>query len=147
MTSRAVTAERGSGTLGATFGVSVVLSLLMLSSHLLLNLWVRSGIDAVAHDAAADVATSGASDAELPAVRRRALERASDALGGYRDRVDLRFEPDPSGATIRLRVVAPGLRLLPGWVAAIAGDDGIDRTITVEREIPDSLADAEGMHR
>lgn len=141
MTSRAVTGERGSGTLGATFGVAAVLSMLMVSSHVLLNLWVRSGVDAVAHDAAIDVATSGASDAELPEVRRRALARARDALGGHGERVDLRFEPDPTGATVRLRVIAPGLRLLPPWLAAIAGDDGLDRTIAVERELPDPDAD------
>lgn len=128
--------ERGSGVLGATFGVSVLLMLLMTSSHVLLNLWMRSGIDAVAHDAAMDVATSGAEDDVLPEVRRRALERARIALGGQADRIEMTFEPGPTDE-VRLRVVAPDVDLLPPIVSHLAGRSGLDRTIVVRRELPD----------
>lgn len=122
--------------LGAVFGVSVVLLLLMGASHVLLGIWVRSSIDAVAHDAAMDVATSGADDAELPEVRRRALDRARVALGGHADRVELTFLPGP-GDAVRLRVVAPDVDLLPPIVAHLTRRGGLDRTIVVAREIPD----------
>ena len=43
--------ERGSGTLSTVFGVGVFLILLMFCAHLLLNLWLMSSVDAVAHAA------------------------------------------------------------------------------------------------
>ena len=55
--------ERGSGVLSTTFGVTVFVALLMFAAHVLLNLWVISSVDAVAFDAATDVATSGTSGA------------------------------------------------------------------------------------
>lgn len=128
--------ERGSGTLSSVFGVGVFLILLMFCSHLLLNLWLTSSVDAVAHDAATDVAASGAGDAGLPAVQQRAIERARADLGEYGQRVQLTFEaggPD----RIVLHVVAPELTLLPRIVADLTGIGGLDRRIVVQREHPD----------
>ena len=128
--------ERGSGTLSTVFGVGVFLVMLMSCAHLLLNLWAMSTVDAVAHDAATDVATSGADDAHLGAAEDRALARATDELGEYGRRVRLSFEhgnPDD----VVLHVVAPELTLLPRSVAGAVGLGGVDRRIVVRRERPD----------
>jgi len=128
--------ERGSGTLSTVFGVGVFLILLMFCAHLLLNLWLMSSVDAVAHDAATDVASSGAGDAELPSVQAQAIERARAHLGEYGDRVRMAFEPGAADQVV-LHVVAPELTLLPRAVADLAGIGGLDRRIVVHRERPD----------
>lgn len=133
---RAGRTDTGSGTLSTVFGVGVFLTLLMFCSHVLLNLWISSAVDAVAHDAATDVATSGASDEELNEVERVAVQRAHDALGGYGDRVTLTFESVDDDRVV-LRVVAPEINLLPRTVADLTGVGGLDRRIVVEREEPD----------
>jgi len=125
--------DRGSGSLSTVFGVTVFLVLLMFCSHVLLNLWLTSSIDAVAHDAATDVATSGADDDELPGVRADAIDRAREALGGYGDDVELVFEASPPDRVV-LRVTAPGISLLPRAVADVTGLGGLDRRLTVRRE-------------
>lgn len=128
--------ERGSGTLSTVFGVTVFLVLLMFCAHLLLNLWVMSSVDAVAHDAAMDVATSGADGAALAEVEQRAIERAREDLGGYGDRIGLTFESDAE--RVVLRVVAPEITLLPRAVADVTGLGGLDRRIVVHRERSDA---------
>ncbi|MFN8050552.1 MAG: hypothetical protein U0Q22_03880 [Acidimicrobiales bacterium] len=127
--------DRGSGALSTTFGMAVFLMSLMFCSHVLLNLWLVSSVDAVAHDAATDVATSGATDGELAGVEREASARARSELGAIGDRVGLEFE-DGGPDEIVLHVTAPELDLLPPFVAALAGRHGIDRRIVVEREEP-----------
>ncbi len=114
------------------FGVGVFLTLLLFASHLLINLWLTSSIEAVAHDAATDVAVSGA--AEQPAVRARAVSRARQALGAYGDRVDFVFEPS-APTEVRLRVTAPFVRLLPPLVADVFSPDGLNslQVVTVEQ--------------
>ena len=136
------TGDRGNGALSTVFGVMVFLTLLLFASHLLLNLWILSSVDSVAQDAATDVATSGVGDAALTAVEHDALGRARVALGRYADRVQLEFEPAPpslssTGAgSISIPLRAPELTLLPGAIAAVLGDHGLDRHITVSRELP-----------
>lgn len=131
--------ERGSGALSSVFGVGVFLILLLFCSHVLLNLWLTSSVDAVAHGAATDVATSGASDAELPEVEERAIARAREALGDYGARVRLEFEPGAPGDVV-LHVSAPEITLLPSIVADLSGSSGLDRRIVVRREAPDGNA-------
>jgi len=128
--------DRGNGVFSTVFGVGVVLVLLFFASHVLLNLWLTSSIDSVAHDAATDVATSGADDAHLARVEQRAIARARDVLGSFGDRVDLRFEPDPTGRAIILHVRAPALHLLPAFVADPTGLGGTDHRVRVARERP-----------
>ena len=128
--------ERGSGALSSIFGVGVFLLLLMFCSHVLLNLWLTSSVDAVAHDAAVDVATSGADDARLADVEARAVDRARAALGRYGDRVTLTFEPAAPDRVV-LHVTAPEIGLLPPVVADLAGSNGLDRRIVVRRESSD----------
>lgn len=126
--------ERGSGVLSTTFGVTVFVALLMFAAHVLLNLWVISSVDAVAFDAATDVATSGTSGAARAAAEDQALARAREALGGYRDEVELRFVDAGAGSTAVL-VDAPGLHLLPFRASRSLGLDGLHRRIVVVDEV------------
>ena len=129
--------DRGSGVFSSVFGVGVFLILLFFASHVLLNLWLTSSIDSVAHDAATDVATSGADDAHLAAVEERSIRRAREVLGPSGDRVDLQFENDPTGQAIVLHVSAPALDLLPALVSDATGLGGVDHRISVHRERAD----------
>ncbi|MEZ5320649.1 MAG: type II secretion system F family protein [Microthrixaceae bacterium] len=128
--------EHGSGTLSTTFGVGVFLLLLMFASHVLLNLWIMSQVDTVAHDAAVDVAVSGASGASLSAVQAAAIHEARTALGSYGSTVLLDFS-ESRDDRVALRVRAPGIDLLPLGLSAATGIGRMDRTIVVEREVPD----------
>jgi hypothetical protein len=121
--------------LGTTFGVGVFLVLLMFSAHLLLNLWVTSTLEATAHDAALDVALSGAPPGRRRAVEDAALARARASLGRYADRVAFDFEPAGPHEVV-LRVRAPEVRLLPPVAADVFGLGGLDRRIVVEDEAP-----------
>lgn len=120
--------------MSSIFGVTVFLVLLMFAAHVTLNLWLISAVDSVAHDAATDVATSGAHDDELAEVEAEAIVNARAALGGYGRRVDFVFEPDGSGRAVVLHVTSPELRLLPRLAGDITGIGGLDRRITVARE-------------
>lgn len=124
--------ESGSGVLSTSFGVGVFLALLFLAAHVLLNLWAISTVDAVAHDAALEVALAPAS-AERFAVEAQALSRARASLGRYGEQVSLSFVPADDGA-VALRVRAPGLRLLPSLLADGLGVEGVDRTVVVQSE-------------
>jgi hypothetical protein len=126
--------ERAAGALSTVFGIGVFLVLLTTAAHLLLDLWISTSIDAVAHDAATDVATSGAADGELAAVEAQALTRASDALGDWSAGVDLAFEAQPGSDDVVLHVRAADVRYLPGGLADLFGLHGLDRRIVVRRE-------------
>ena len=129
--------DRGNGVFSSVFGVGVFLVLLFFASHVLLNLWLTSSIDSVAHDAATDAATSGADGAHLAAVEERSIRRAREILGRYGDRVEMQFENDPAGQSIVLHVRAPALDLLPAFVADATGLGGVDHRISVHRERAD----------
>ena len=125
--------EAGSGVLGTTFGVGVFLVLLLFAAHLLLNLWVTSTVEAAAHDAALDVALSGATGSERRMAEARALERARASLGRFAARVHLEFEPAGPNQ-VALHVTAPELRLLPPVAAAVFDLGGFDRRIVLDSE-------------
>ncbi len=120
--------------IGTTFGVGVLLTLLFFASHILLNLWTISTVDAVAHDAALEVALRRPG-ADRALAETRALSRARAALGHYSRQVDFAFEQRSDGA-VALHVRAPGLRLLPALAAEPLGIEGLDRTIVVHEEPP-----------
>lgn len=114
--------------------MGVFLLLLLMCAHVLLNLWLTTSIDAVAHDAAVDVATAATGDRSANGgAEQRALHRAREALGGYAREVELSFEGSDDERVV-LHVTAPGIRLLPGPMADALGVGGIDRRITVVRE-------------
>lgn len=126
--------DRAGGVLSTTFGIGVFLALLAFSSHVLLNLWVISTVDDVAHIAATEVALSGAPDAALEAVEQRAITHARTRLGEWADKVTLDFEADPTGTNIVLHVTSRELRLLPAFATADPGPPPLDRRIVVRRE-------------
>ena len=128
--------DRASGLLSTSFGVMVVLSLLAFSTHVLVNLWVRSTVQAEAQEAAIAVATSNLPDNELAAVAEAAIAEARSDLGQWGERVSMEFERDPSGDTVRLRVRAETLRLLPAVGRVDPGPGPLDTTIVVRRERP-----------
>ncbi len=135
MTARRRARDLGAGLLSTTFGIGVFLAMLGLSAHVLLNLWSQSVVEDVATTAAARVATSGVVDDHLAAVQADAIERARSELGDSAAAVDLQFEPDPTGRTIRLRVRSSTIDLLPalGRVDLDVGE--LDRVIVRRREL------------
>ena len=124
--------ESGSGVISTTFGVGTFLVMLIFASHVLLNVWVISSVDSVAHDAVTDVATSGASYDTRAAVEARAATRARPALGEYGGDVDFEFRSTPQ--EVVLVVTAPELALLPPHLAKAVGLDGFTRTLVVRWE-------------
>jgi Na+-transporting methylmalonyl-CoA/oxaloacetate decarboxylase gamma subunit len=125
--------ERASGLLSTVIGVAVVLGMLGLAVNVMLGLWVRSTVDAVAYDAARRVATAPA-DADRDAAAVAALADARRVLGAHARRVELRFESldDP----VRLHVRSPGVELLPAMVDGAPTVGAIDRRIVMHAESP-----------
>ncbi len=124
--------EHGSGLLSSVIGVGIVMALISLSANVALGLWTRSTVDAVAYDAARDVATAP-SGADVHVEADEALRRAAATLGPYGSRVALRFERLDEEA-VALRVTAPGVALLPRIVDGGPVVGGLDRRITMQRE-------------
>lgn len=125
-------AELGSGVLGTTFGVGVFLTLLFFASHVVLNLWAIATVDAVAHDAALEVALRS-DGSDRATAEARALAHARASLGANAEQVSFAFEPR-NDDVVALHVRAPGLRLLPTIVATPLGVEGLDRTVVVHSE-------------
>ncbi len=113
--------ERASGLLSAVIGVGVVTVMLGVCTNVAVGLWTRSVVDAVAYDAARDVATAPPG-ADPVAVRASAIERARAVLGDYGRRVSFEFESAPDADHVVLRVHAAGKHR-----AAVSGDRRVDR--------------------
>jgi len=119
------------------FGLAMLLGLLGVCTNVALGLWSRSTTESIAYEAAWMVATAPA-DADPHRVRATARDRACEMLGSRCDEVSLTFD-DPIAAPgrdlVEVRVVAPGVPLLPRMVAAggpIVAP--LDRTIRIRRE-------------
>lgn len=125
--------ERGSGLLGTSLGVVVFLSLVMFSTQVLLGLWRRSVVTAVATDAAADIARLPSSAASSQ--RRAVLDDAKASLGPTGDAMTLDEISAPTDDLVRLRVVTPPMSSLPGPLARLTGVGVVDRVISVHREV------------
>lgn len=125
--------ERGSGLLSAVIGVAAVLALLGLCVNVALGLWTRSTIDAVAHDAAREVAAAPRG-ADLSSRASVASLRAREVLGPIADEVQLDFEQLGEDGSITLRVRAPGVALLPRMVSSGPVVGALDRRIVLRRE-------------
>lgn len=107
--------------------------MLFAAAHILLNLWTISTLDAVAHDAARDVAIAIGGDLDRNELEARARQRAIAALGTYGRRVEIRFvDAGPD----RVSVVAsgPSLSVLPRPFAEGIGLDRLERRATVRVE-------------
>jgi len=134
--SRAARSESGSGLLSTSFGVAAFVALLGFCAHVLLDLWIRSTVEDVATTAATRVATSGVGDEGLPTVQAEAIDRARAELGGWSAHVDLRFQHDPSGRTVQLRVRSDRASLVPTLSSVLPGPEPLDTVIVRRRELP-----------
>lgn len=123
--------ERGSGILSTVLGTGVFLALMLFGVQVLLGLYYRSVVTAVAYDAAKAVAgadATGGAAAEADAERN-----ARDTLGDYGRGVEFdwrRSTPD----LVVLEATAPRPNLLPEPLAGPAGLGDFVRTVEVRRE-------------
>ncbi len=126
--------DRGSGLLSTVLGVAFVAGLLGLAANITIGLWTRTTVDAVAYDAARDIATAPA-DSDREHAAAQALARAARVLGRYGDRVNLTLERNDTQVVV-LRVQAPGVHLLPAMVDGGPTVGALDRRIVVRSESP-----------
>lgn len=109
--------------------------MLGVATNVAVGLWTRSVVDAVAYDAARDVATAPVgSDPTL--VRESAIAKARTALGRYGQRVRFRFESAPGADTVVLHVTAPANNVLPALITGGSIVGPLDRRIVVRQEAP-----------
>ena len=124
--------DRASGVISTTMGVAVFLSLLLLATHVLLNLWVTSTVDAAARDAATRVALS--EEADAPSVRQAAIERTRGQLGSIGSRTTFVFEDSARDDSVVLHVHAPGIGLVPALARLIPSLSSVDTRAVVRKE-------------
>lgn len=123
-------AERGSGLLSTLFGVAVVLVAIGSACNVCLGLWTRSTVEAVAQDAARDLAATPNLDTSRV---QFVLERARGRLGPTGSLTSMRVEStEPS---VVLRVTHPGVSLIPRLLDRGASVGRIDERIVVRREV------------
>lgn len=125
--------QSGSGLLSALFGVGALLAMLGLTVNVALGLWTRSTVDAVAWEAARHVATA---DPGVPIEQAQAaaISRARQMLGSRSRDVRLEFVSGVDSERVELRVVSPGVSLLPRMLGSGFSAGGIDHTIVMRRE-------------
>ncbi|UDY35792.1 hypothetical protein [Dermatobacter hominis] len=122
--------ERGSGLLGTLFGVAAVIVAIGFCANVCLGLWTRSTVEAVAQDAARDLAATPAG--ELDAARvETVLSRARARLGPTGAETDLRLERLDDRVAVRVR--HPGVSLMPRLVAG-PSVGALDELVVVGRE-------------
>ncbi len=121
--------ERGGGLIQLWVGFFVFLLMLLFAVQVLFNLHATSVVNAVAYDAARQVA--GAEGG--PSAIGRAEASARQALGRYADRVTFEWAAaDGEVVTLRVRARNPSF-LLPAVAGPVSFAE-IDRTIRVRVE-------------
>lgn len=123
--------ERGSGLLGTLIGIGAIVAMIGLAANVCLGLWTRSTIEAVAQDAARDIAATPGAEID-PARIDAVLGRARDRLGAVGDRTSLVVERIDEAVTLHVR--HPGVSLLPRLVEHRAAFGSLDERIVVRRE-------------
>ena len=124
--------DRGTGLVASVAGVLVFLALVTFAAQLLISLYARTVVTAVAFDAARSVATGtdGRGDAETSDTTR--AERTARALlGPTGNRASFSWTIDPDAVELRVRAPVPRLALLP---VSLGGLTEVDRTVTVRTE-------------
>jgi len=115
------------------FGVAVVLIAIGSACNVCIGLWTRSTVEAVAQDAARDLASTPATAIDADRVHE-VLGRARNRLGPTGDRTRLTLEStDPS---VILHVAHPGVSLIPRLLDGHAAVGAVDERIVVGREDP-----------
>lgn len=102
-----------------------------LASNVCLGLWTRSTVEAVAQDAARDIAATPGADPDMARVEE-VLTRARRRLGPTGERTQLELET--MGEDVTLRVRHPGVSLLPRLLTGKAAFGALDERIVVRRE-------------
>ncbi|HTO00553.1 MAG TPA: hypothetical protein VL068_07745 [Microthrixaceae bacterium] len=125
--------ERGTGLLGTTFGLAIMIALLGFAVNVTLGLWTRSTVDSVAYDAARRVATSASGDG-TGISEQNAIADAKVLLGEFGAKVRMNFVTVDDPDLVVLRVQAPGVSLLPKVIGGGPIIAGIDRQIVIRRE-------------
>jgi len=108
-----------------------VIVMLGFSANVSIGLWTRSTVEAVAQDAARDLAASP--DDSLDSQRvQEVLGRARASLGPTGRRTELTLVRLDDRVVIRVR--HPGVSLLPRMISTGASIGALDQTISVRRE-------------
>ncbi|RTL08447.1 MAG: hypothetical protein EKK62_07600 [Acidimicrobiia bacterium] len=112
-------------------GVSALVVALGLATNVCVGLWTRSTVEAVAQDAARDLAATPEGGLDRARVDE-VLDRARSRLGSAGARTDLRLEG--LDGSVRLRVRHPGVSLVPRMLSGHGAFGSIDEVIVVGRE-------------
>lgn len=122
--------ERGSGLLSTTFSLMLFLVLVGFALNLVVGLWIRSSVDAVAHDTAVMVAS------QRPSLHaeQAAILHARTMLGSYAENVHFAFEHDADSPHVILHVQTPGYGVMPRMIGEHSLVPGLDRRIVIHRE-------------
>lgn len=98
--------------------------------NLIIGLWIRSSVDAAAHDAAMMVASQPPS----LQVEQAAIMHARTMLGSYANKVHFAFEHDADSPQVILHVQTPGYGVMPRMIGEYSLVPGLDRRIVIHRE-------------
>lgn len=126
--------ERGSGLLSTVFGVAAVAAAVGLAANICIGLWARTTVDAVAYDAARDIATAP-SGTDRALIAQQIVDEAHASLGTHRERVQMEIESLDSDRVV-LRVRSTGVDLIPAMIDGGPAVGAMDRTISVRIEGP-----------
>ncbi len=133
--------ERGSGLLGVTLGIGVVMTLLLTSAHLLLHLYVTTVVTAAGYDAAVeaaahstDAAGGDTAESDGSGVRTAHAEAsARQALGALAERAVFDWSSSTADEVVlRLETSSPGL--VPARFAGTMGLTAVEREFRVRVE-------------
>ena len=132
---RADEAERGSGYVGTTAGVSAFLLLLLFAVQLLANLYATTTVTAAGLDAARMVASKDVDHTDpgsVSSTRARAEARFRSLLGRVGDRAWINWEDDAD--VVRLHVIVDTPTILPRALGTVVAFGRVDRTFEVHVE-------------
>jgi hypothetical protein len=122
--------ERGSGHLGAVFGLAVFLGFLLVATQVLVHLSATSNVTAAAFDAARRAAADGGGGCASAPARARAT------LGSYGARPDVAVSCSVDGDAIRVTVRGPSpAGGLARPFVRLTSAETIERSATVYREV------------
>ena len=126
--------ERGSGTVSTLFGATVLLFFILLAVQITLALHTRTVVDAVASDAARDVATAGDSGRALASARAEQSIRLQ--LGDLGDDATIAIQQIAidGGSAIQVRIAVAAPSALPPALGGRAWNPSISRTAVARVE-------------
>ena len=105
--------------------------MLGLCANVCLGMWTRSTVEAVAQDAARDLASTPRGELDRDRIDL-VLDRAAASLGPTGDRTELRVEALDERVAIRVR--HPGVSLMPRMISGGPVVGAIDELVVVGRE-------------